>query len=575
MMPGSFQLLGIARLVALLMEAITIGATCLGVSAVAGDLHVSPSGDDAHDGAAGRPVASVRRALDLVRDLRTAEPDRAREIVIELADGRYELAEPLMLGPEDAGTFRAPTVIRAAAGARPVISGGRLITDWRVEEEGGATRWVADLPAVRDGRWRFGQLFVNDQRRFRPTVPATGWQTIAAAVPPSPEAEGHGHDRFACGTDAVRADWANLGDVEIVAVHSWAMSRLPIRSIVPDGDDPARASVTLAGRTQSDAAWARLLIGTSGGPHSWGTPSPIDAVGGQVSTITVRDCTIAHGGRLHPAAVGGWIGHAAGCTVEHCDIQDLTYTGISVGWTWGYGESRSHLNRIAKNHIHRLGPGVLSDMGGGYLLGVSPGTVIEGNLIHDIVSHSYGGWGLYTDEGSSGITLRKNLVFRTSSGGFHQHHGRDTVVENNVFAMARDWQLQRTRVEEHKSFRFARNIVWWNSEKPLVQGDWTTGIVTEDNCYWNAAGPVLFPGDKDLTARQQAGQDAGSIVADPAFAAPEAGDFRLTAGSPVWALGFAPLDDRAAGRRTVSAVAELPPVPAPWPEFREVGEQRP
>ena len=141
--------------------------------------------------------------------------------------------------------------------------------------------------------------------------------------------------------------------------------------------------------------------------------------------------------------------------------------------------------------------------------------------------------------------------------------------------MARDWQLQRTRVEEHKSFRFARNIVWWNSEKPLVHGDWTTGIVTEDNCYWNAAGPVLFPGDKYLTARQQAGQDAGSIVADPAFAAPEAGDFRLTAGSPAWALWFAPLDDRAAGRRTVSAVAELPPVPAPWPEFREVGEQRP
>jgi hypothetical protein len=182
-----------------------------------------------------------------------------------------------------------------------------------------------------------------------------------------------------------------------------------------------------------------------------------------------------------------------------------------VGWSWGYAPTRAHHNRILRNHIRDIGHGVLSDMGGVYTLGVSPGTVVEGNLIHDITSHDYGGWGLYTDEGSTGIVMRNNLVFRTTSGGFHQHYGRDNVIENNVLAAARDWQLQRTKVEEHTSFVFRRNIVWWNSPAPLVRGDWTKGLETDHNCYWNAAGPVRFPGQVKLADRQAAGQDEGSI----------------------------------------------------------------
>jgi hypothetical protein len=163
--------------------------------------------------------------------------------------------------------------------------------------------------------------------------------------------------------------------------------------------------------------------------------------------------------------------------------------------------------------------------------------------------------------------MRKNLVYRTSSGGFHQHYGRDNLIENNVFALARDWQLQRSRVENHTSFRFEKNIVWWNSSTPLMQGDWMKNIVIRSNCYWNASGPVVFPGGKDLLARQAAGQDADSIVADPRFKDPRHGDFLLAADSPALALGFEPLDPAAAGRRTPRALtADLPDVPTLWPE---------
>src|SRR5262249_1440816 len=63
--------------------------------------------------------------------------------------------------------------------------------------------------------------------------------------------------------------------------------------------------------------------------------------------IAIRDCIIQHGGRLHPSACGVLLTHAHDCAVTNCDIGDFFYTGVSVGWTWGYGESLSRANLVA------------------------------------------------------------------------------------------------------------------------------------------------------------------------------------------------------------------------------------
>lgn len=263
-----------------------------------------------------------------------------------------------------------------------------------------------------------------------------------------------------------------------------------------------------------------------------------EAVGGNlVSSNHIHDIGI-----VYPAAVGVWVGQSSENTISHNHIHDTYYTGISVGWTWGYGPTAARGNIIEFNHVHHIGRGMLSDLGGIYTLGVQPGTVVRNNLFHDISSHGYGGWGIYTDEGSSHIVIENNVVYRTKSGSFHQHYGCENIVRNNIFALAREGQIIRSRQEPHLSFVFERNIVYW-TEGPLLGGRWDDGQYRFDsNLYFQARGePVRF-GEWSLQEWQEHGQDLHSFVADPLFVDPENGNFSLRSASAAAQVGFKPID---------------------------------
>jgi parallel beta-helix repeat protein len=270
----------------------------------------------------------------------------------------------------------------------------------------------------------------------------------------------------------------------------------------------------------------------------------------------VSDNHIHDIGTVYPAAVGILIAQSSGNTIAHNEIDHTYYTGISVGWTWGYGPSAAGDNLIEQNLIHDIGRGMLSDMGCIYTLGVQPGTVERYNICHDITRYEngYGGWGIYTDEGSSNILIENNLVYRAQDGGFHQNYGRENIVRNNIFAFGRTNQIFRDRSEPHYSFTFEHNIVYWKAGPLLGDLEWKTAprlfdgkweddrYQFEDNIYFRSDGKPIQFRDWSFEEWQKRGQDTHSLIADPLFVDAEHDDFRLRPESPAAKVGFRPFD---------------------------------
>ena len=278
------------------------------------------------------------------------------------------------------------------------------------------------------------------------------------------------------------------------------------------------------------------------------------AVADQSFGNTVADCRLHDLGNLFPSGTGVWVGQAYDNRIEHNDLHDLFQTAIGVGWTWGYGDSQARGNVIEGNVAHHIGKRsdgtgpLTSDMGAVYLLGVRAGTVVRGNVFHDVAGRVYGGWGVYLDEGSTDVLVDRNLIYRTTHGAFHQNYGRDNVLRDNVFAYNRDAQVARTKTEPHTSFTFERNVVVWDTGE--LTNTWPDGLAFDRNLYYlGGRGTLTFAG-KTWPQWTAAGEDAHSVVlTEQPFVDPAHDDFTLRPGVPAKAVGFEPLTVGTAGPR--------------------------
>lgn len=210
-----------------------------------------------------------------------------------------------------------------------------------------------------------------------------------------------------------------------------------------------------------------------------------------VHHIVIDDCTLVGLGRVNPEGCGIVLSHCSDSTVTHCEISDLYYTGVSVGWTWGWGGSVSQRNTVSFNRIHGYGQGRMADMGGVYMLGTSFGTCVSNNVIHGVRCTRYGGWGLYTDQSSEGIVMENNLVYDTDDASFSQHYGVGNHIRNNIFAWnRRDGALRCERLEADglpNTFMFYNNIILTRDSPIMHQDHWRVDCLHANNVYWDTA----------------------------------------------------------------------------------------
>jgi len=150
---------------------------------------------------------------------------------------------------------------------------------------------------------------------------------------------------------------------------------------------------------------------------------------------------------VHHVAVDDWgcAGIAAGyirdSKIEHNEITDLPYMGISLGWGWSPLPNAMRNNSIRANRISRYAR-QLYDVAAIYTLSAQPGTVICQNVIDSAYkapfAHLPSHWFyLYTDEGSSGITVKDNWTpskkyLQNANGSGNTWFNNGPAVDNAI-----------------------------------------------------------------------------------------------------------------------------------------------
>ncbi len=87
------------------------------------EIHVSPQGDDAQEGSAHRPLATLEAARDAVRRLLPKGAALPGGIAVVVHGGDYVRSKAFELGQADSGTPDRPVVWRAASGQTPRLLG--------------------------------------------------------------------------------------------------------------------------------------------------------------------------------------------------------------------------------------------------------------------------------------------------------------------------------------------------------------------------------------------------------------------------------------------------------------------
>ncbi len=240
------------------------------VAAAPTEIHVAPQGSDQATGTVAAPVASLRRAVEISRQMRADTP--AEEIVVVLHGGVHRLTETLVLGLADTPATGGSLSFVGRKGERAIVSGGAPIRDWQrvpagEEPEGtpGSARgrlWVAPFPEVLGSRFHALYDGLQALPRARSSVYVARSQHRGLLT----RLEQRDVIEFPAG--ALKA-WSNLEDIEVLSRpnHHWLVNYLALES-VDETTLTARTTVP-ATYTPTGQFWVENVMEALDEPGEW------------------------------------------------------------------------------------------------------------------------------------------------------------------------------------------------------------------------------------------------------------------------------------------------------------------
>jgi len=222
----------------------------------AADIYVSLKGNDLNSGKKESPFATLHAAVRKARELRRLNDSSIKGgIRIIIHGGLYQLAEPVIFRPEDAGTSESPTLITSVPNERVVLSGGKEVSKWRkltgtvsgLPKNAQGKVWVADAPSVGGNTLQFRQLWVNGEKatsardrngELMNRILAWDFTKQTCQIP-----------------NTKGIDFSNFDGVEMTIHQWWAIANLRVKSASVQGNSVELTFMQPESRIQSEHPW--------------------------------------------------------------------------------------------------------------------------------------------------------------------------------------------------------------------------------------------------------------------------------------------------------------------------------
>ncbi|WP_236974923.1 right-handed parallel beta-helix repeat-containing protein [Membranihabitans maritimus] len=189
----------------------------LSVSLLSQEIFITPNGNDTGKGTLGDPLQSIQKAKEKI--ISYSQEGKSKTLVVWLSGGMYPITEPIFFNTNEINFDGISIQFRALPNTNPIISGGIKITDWQQISQG---LWASTLSQNMQPR----ELFIENKRASRSRFPDQGYLRV----------EKVGADRrtnffFTQGDFPIPE---NTENTELVLLHDWSISRIPIQEINTD-----------------------------------------------------------------------------------------------------------------------------------------------------------------------------------------------------------------------------------------------------------------------------------------------------------------------------------------------------